>query len=986
MAAHFIRHLAVTLAALALAAAPALRAQQVVTVKGTVQTAGTLEPIAGAQVRVLGTRLGTLTNESGAFTLRVRSANDTLFVTRIGYTPETVALRGQSAVTVQLRAAVLSLNQVVVVGYGTQRRADITGSVASIGTERLQERPVQSVNQALQGALPGVQVATTSAGAEPTLNVQIRGRNSISASTDPLVVIDGIPYNGPLSEINPQNIQSMEILKDASAAAIYGSRGSNGVILITSKKGDGGKARITYSGYVGMQELVRLPRLMNAAEFAAFKCVRLRTSPTQSCDATLTNTEIANQQAGINTDWLAIGTRQGTQSSHDFTVSGGTDDTKYLMNASVLGTEGVAVNDNFNRASVRINLDQQLFSWLTIGTATQGARTNRSGMPIDFTQAFYMNPMIRAYGTDGVTPLINPWPEEPINGVNPIDQTLAIADDINNRVFSANYARITIPAIPGLSYRMNAGLDFSSRNTGRYYGRNTTTGYRFNGTASVSNTVRNDWTLEHVLNYKKVVGRSNVDVTLLASRQSGDLQNTTRTAQGFPNDVLGYRSSLATLNVSTASVTQSMLVSQMGRLNYSFADRYLVTLTARRDGYSGFGANNKYGTFPSLALGWNISNEKFFPKTLHIDDLKLRLSHGLNGNQAINPYQTLAQLSDRSYLNGDATAAGYIPSTLGNPNLKWETTRSTNAGFDMSLWSDRVSLTLDAYWAHTYDLLLRRAVSPVQGITSVIQNIGKTANRGVEVVLSGVAINRKGFYWRPELNVSMNRNRIVDLYGDGSNDVANGWFIGQPIDVNYAYKFGGVWQTTDNIAAGPQPTAKAGDVKVVDMNGDGKIDVNDRTIIGSRQPKYIAGFSNTMRWKRFTLTAFLQSVQGVTRQNTLLSTGVVFSNVSRNTLVHTYWTPENQINTYPENRTTNNPFGVDFYEDASFVRLRDAMLSYDIPASLLSRMGGAESLRLYVNGRNLWTSTKWTGLDPELSSQRAVPLERVFTAGITVRY
>lgn len=965
-----------------------MHAQQAATVKGTVLIAGTAEPIAGAQVRVQGTRLGTLTAQNGTFTLRVRSANDTLFVARIGYTPATVPLRGQTTVTVNLRAAVLSLSQVVVVGYGTQKRSDITGSVTSVPIERLANVPNTSVTQSLQGAMPGVSVTNTSAGAEPNLDIVVRGQRSISASSSPLVVVDGIPYNGPLSEINPGDVASIEMLKDASAVAIYGARGSNGVVLVTTKRGTEGKAKVSYNGSTGTMKFIELPRVMNATEFAAFKCTRLKTLPTQSCTALtiMTQTELNNMAEGVNTPWATLGTQTGRQLQHDLSVSGGSGDTKYVLGGSLLDVAGVAQNDNFNRATFRLNLDQKITSWLTAGTATQFARTDRSGMPIDFTAAFYQNPLIKPYNADGSL-LINPWPEEPINGANPLENLNVIDRNVNNRLFTSSYAQVTVPRISGLTYRLNVGADITNSASGRYWGRNTGTGFRGAGQATQSNTNRNDWTVEHIGKMVRSFGRHNVDVTGLFSIQSTSLANTSRSASGFPNDVLAWRSSLALLNTTNNSLTESKVVSQMGRVNYGYDERYLATFTVRRDGFSGFGANNKYGVFPSVAVAWNVSNEKFFPWKQHVDAFKLRVSSGKNGNQAIQPYQTLSKLADYSYVNGTSQAPGYLPSTLGNPDLKWETTVSTNVGMDLSLYDGRVALTIDRYLADTRDLLLQRSIPSTQGISSIIQNIGKTKNNGWEMQLTTVNLDRAGVKWTSLFNVTLNRNEIVDLYGDGKDDLANQWFIGKPINVNYAYRFGGIWQVADSAAikTSAQPTAKAGDVKIVDVNGDGKIDATDRTIIGSLEPDYSGGMTNTVSWRGITLSAFLQTVQGVTRQNSLRGSNSVNNNVSRNTVVNTYWSVENPINTYPANNLTSNPLGVQFYEDASFVRLKDLSLSYELPKSLLKRSSLA-SARIYINGRNLWTKTKWTGMDPELSSQRGTPLERSITSGLSVRY
>ncbi|HEY7236823.1 MAG TPA: TonB-dependent receptor [Gemmatimonadaceae bacterium] len=959
-----------------------VQAQEVV-VHGTVLVGETTQPIASATITVKGTRLGTQTNEQGAFTLRVPTTHDTLVVLRIGYARLEVPINGQTTLEIRMTATAVTLTQMVVVGYGAQKRSDITGSVSSVPTTQLEEKPNTNIAQALEGSLPGVTVSTTGAGAEPSLDILVRGRNSISASTAPLVVLDGIPYNGGLSDLNSDDIESIEVLKDASATAIYGSRGSNGVLLVTSKKGVLGKARVRYTGYTGLQRIANLPRLMNAQEFADFKCVRMRTTPTQSCDDVLTATEKANLQAGVNTDWLNIGMQTGHQQSHDLSYAGGSADTRYFVGGSVLDVTGVARNDRFNRATGRVNLDQNVKSWLSVGTSTQAAHVNRNGMPVSFANAFSSNPLISPYDAQG-NELLVPWPDDPITN-NVLENLRVVDEDQSNRLFSSNYLQLAIPRINGLTYRLNAGVDLASHNTGRYYGRNTQTGLTVGGTSHVYESQRTDWTLENLVRYNHIFGKSSIDLTGLLSEASSSLDEHSTDAQGFPNDVLAFRSNLPLLEVPSYTVTDSKLFSQMGRINYSYDERYLTTFTARRDGYSGFGTNNKWGVFPSAAFAWNVSNESFFPWKERVDALKLRYSVGKNGNQAIRPYQTFGQLDDRSYVDGTTSLPGYIPSTLGNPDLKWETTVSHNVGVDLSMYHDRFRVTLDAYSSRTSDLLLRRSISSVQGIGSVIQNIGKTANKGIELALGLTPVQKGDLTWRSDFNIAANRNRIVDLYGDQTDDLANGWFIGHPIDVNYGYVFDGVWQTADDIANSAQPTAKPGDVRVKDVNGDGKIDPLDRTIIGSLQPSYTAGWNNSLRFRGLTLSAFVNTVQGVTRANDLLSTNQVFTDVRRNMVYRTWWTPENPINTYPANSNTSNPFALPFYEDASFIRLKDLTLSYDVPTRLTSRLGG-ETVRVYVNGRNLWTHTKWTGLDPELNNQRAVPLQKVFTTGVTLGF
>lgn len=950
-------------------------------VQGRVVTADD-RPVVGASVTVVGTSIGALTNEQGRFTLTVPSANATLRISRLGYGSETVALDGRTNVVVTLTEQAVELEGLVVVGYGTQRRSDVTGSVASISADRLEEAANTSVLQALQGAVPGITVQTTGAGAEPSASVIIRGRNSITASNSPLVVVDGIPYNGPLSEINQSDVASIDVLKDASAAAIYGSRGANGVILITTRKGTG-EPRFSYDGYSGIQEIAHLPRMMTAEEFAAAKCQRVRGGT--NCESAFTQTELANLQAGRSVNWIDLATRTGTQQQHNLAVTGGSDGTTYYVAGSLLDVAGIARNDEFQRYTLRVNLGQELGSVLQVGTSTQLSYADRGGMEASFTDAFRMNPLTNVYNEDG-TLTIRPWAEDPFF-LNPLQGLLATSDDITRRVFTSNFAQLELPFLPGLSFRVNAGLDYANGKAGRYYGMDTGTGSSRGGYAVTSNSTRFDWTLENILRYTRSIGSHNFDLTTLYSQQRDRLDSESLRAEGFPNDILGYyQPHLARSLDPSAGVTESALLSQMARLNYSYDSRYLVTLTARRDGYSGFGANHKYGLFPSVALGWNVSDEGFWPASGPFTSLKLRASYGRNGNQAISPYQTLARLSDRSYVDGSETLPGFIPATLGNPNLRWETTTGLNVGADFALLGDRVRGSVDGYSSSTSDLLLRRAISPTHGIDNVLQNIGETANRGVELQLSTTNVQTDRFTWSTDFNVSMNRSEIVDLYGDGQDDLVNQWFIGQPVDVNYGYRFAGVWQEGDDIANSAQPTAKPGDIRVLDLNGDGTIDPQDRTFLGSLQPDFVAGLGSTLRYGNLSLTGFLHTVQGITRQNPLLSTSNFGDEGRYNTVLLPYWTPENPNTNYPANRSTVNlGLPVGFYEDASFIRLKDLTLSYDVPTSLTGRFG-ANSLRAYVSGRNLWTHTKWTGLDPELGSQTGVPLERVFIGGINLRF
>jgi len=957
-----------------------VRAQQVV-VQGTVLDSVTSEPVPSATVSVKGTSIGTQTDARGAFTLRLRAAVDTLVVARLGYARREVAVGARTTLEIRLTSTAAALSEVVVVGYGTQKRSDVTGSVASIDMEKLDEVPNTSVVEALQGAMPGVTVSMSAAGAEPDLTLMVRGRHSIKANNSPLVVLDGIPYNGSLSEINQNDIASIDVLKDASAAAIYGSRGANGVILITSKKGDG-KPHVSYQGYAGIQQIAHLPRIMTGEEFAAVKCQRV--SGGENCDADFTATELANLEAGRSVDWMDLATRTGVQQQHNLSVSGSSGDTRYRFSGSDLNVRGIARNDDFDRYTMGIGLGQRIGDWLDIGTNTQFTYTDRGGIPADFEYAFRMNPLTNAFQDDG-SQTVYPWPEDTYFA-NPLQGLLVIDRDVTRRLFTSNYAEVAFPFVKGLSYRLNAGLDYASGEVGRYYGRDTRTGFAAGGRATTSNSARSDWTVENLLRYTRTFGLHSFDLTTLYSIAEHSQESRSLTAAGFPNDVLTYyQPNLARELDPSTRITESKLVSQMARLNYGYASRYLLTLTVRRDGYSGFGANHKYGVFPSAAVGWNVSEESFWPFKESFDLLKLRVSYGKNGNQAIPPYSTLARLEDLSYVDGSTSLPGFIPSTLGNPDLKWETTTSTNFGVDFGFLADRITGSLDVYRSRTNDLLLDRTISPTHGIGVVTENIGATSNHGVELSISTLNIKTPRFSWRTDFNIAADRSKIVDLYGDGEDDIVNGWFIGRPIDVNYGYLFDGIWQEGDDIANSAQPTAQPGDIRVRDVDGNGTIDPLDRTFIGNVNPSYTAGLGTTFQYGPVSLRAFFYTVQGVTRQNGLLSDNMG-DDGRYNTIVKRYWSPDDPINSYPANRpATNLGLPVGFFEDASFIRLKDLTLSYDVSQSFAERLG-LGSLRVYATGHNLWTHTSWTGLDPELGSQLSTPLERTFVGGINVRF
>lgn len=952
------------------------------TINGKVTDQKDKSALPGVTISVKGTQKRAITDNAGKYSIAGVSGSSVLVFSFVGYSVREVNAADASGTTlnVSLTEENNKLNEVVVVGYGTQKKSDVTGSVATVSQKRLQDLPNTNFYQAIQGSIPGVSVNQNSGGAEGNnSSISIRGKRSISASNNPLIILDGIPFNGAISDINPNDIESINILKDASAAAIYGSRGSNGVILVTTKKGKKGKPVISYDGSYGIQKIANLPELLSPEEFYDFK--NTREPGTMSLD----EQKVYDSKNFPN--WVDLATRNGARMQHTLGVSGGSENSRYYISTSYLDVKGVAVNDNFKRLSTRVNLETNITKWLTYGTNTQLSLNNRGGLPAVFggmngDGAYFFNPLTTAFNPDG-SQTIYPNPADIFFG-NPLAPTLAHNSDETYKIITTNFLNIDLPFIPGLSYRLNTGVEFTNQDQDTYYGRDTKTGFETQGAFNSAGSINKNLLVENIVNYNHTFGKHSIAFTGLYSYQHNSIKADSLTATGFPNDVLTYyQANVALVKNPKTVFEETNLISQMARINYAYNEKYLLTLTARRDGFSGFGNDKKYGIFPSVALGWNISSEPFLKDKEWITNLKLRASYGSNGNQAVDPYQTLARLSERSYVDGTVTQPGYVPTSLSSSSIGWETTNTLNAGVDFNLWTGRLQGSLEGYSAKTHDLLLNRLIPSTQGVKNVLQNIGKTSNKGVELNLSSINVQGKDFSWSSEANISLNRNKIIKLYEEGQNDTANTWFLRKPIDVNFGYQFGGVFQLNDDIAGSAQPTAKPGYAKIVDQNHDGKIDGKDRTIIGSRQPDFIWGLGNTFNYKNFSLYVFVQGVQGTSRPNTFLS-DAVGSGVRYNTARKNWWSPSNPTNEYyANNPLANSALGVPIYENDSFMRVKDISLSYNFSSKLLQQLK-LSRLKVYFNARNLITVTKWTGLDPELNSQNGIPLQKEFVFGLNV--
>jgi TonB-linked SusC/RagA family outer membrane protein len=968
---------------LLVAAAMSLAAYPQQSVSGKI-TGASGEALPGVSIIVKGTTTGVNSDMDGMYTINVPSGNPTLVLSFIGYISKEVNVTGLTRVDVTLDLDVTALEEVIVVGYGTQKKSDITGTVASLPRERLELSPNLNIAQAIQGSIPGVMIQTTAAGAAPTESIEIRGRNSILASNDPLIVVDGIPYGGHLSDINPNDVKSIEILKDASAAAIYGSRGSNGVILISTNEGKEGKPTIAYDGKYSVQNFTNIPDIMDGKEFYDFKILRLPSGMTQS--------EQDVYDSGKWVNWLDLGLRKGNSQQHNLTISGGTPNTKYYISGNFLNVKGLIVNDDFTRLSSRVNIDTKIVKWLSIGTRTQLTSDDMSGVAPDMGDLFYRNPLSVPYDENGNL-TITPIADDPLRN-NPLETTLFDNIDKSYQVVTNNYAIVDFPYIKGLSYRINTGITFRLTDQATYRGRDTKTGLDARGSSSTGRGITNNTVIENILTYNKEIGVHTIFATALMSYEGNKYSSNSVSASGFPHDFLSwYSTAQAELVNNSYSYNQSTLVSQMLRLNYAYSSRYLITMTVRRDGYSGFGTTNKWGVFPSIALGWNLSNEKFFPLKDIFNEMKLRFSYGLNGNQAVGAYESISRLSQENMVSLSTSLPGYKPSKLGSDNLGWESSKTMNLGLDFGIFENRVSGNFNLFRTNTTDLLLNRTISAVHGITSITQNIGQTQNDGVEFSVNSRNVVKKNFTWNTSGNISFIRNQIVSLYGnldeDGKeiDDIVNNWFIGRPIRVNYGFVFDGVWQTSEAAEAakwGSQP----GFIKIKDVNGDSKLTAEDRQIIGQRDPKMLWGVTNNFTYRNFSMSIFVHGVQGVTKQNDLMSDLGVTAGVRHNTSVKNWWTTENPSNDFWMNHVdAHRMAGVEagIFESADFTRLKDVSVAYDLGGEMLKKLG-LNKLKVYVTGRNLMTFTKWRGLDPELSSSESIPLQKEYVFGLNLSF
>lgn len=951
-----------------LSAAPLLAQDR--SISGRVVGVNDNAPLPGVSILVKGTSTGTTTDANGSYKINV-PANAILVFSFVGYSPKEIIVGNQSSIDVSLELDNRLLNEVVVVGYGTVKKSDLTGSLASVKSKEINAFPATNVLQALSGRAPGVQVTQNTGAPGAGVSVRIRGTNSVQGSNEPLYVVDGFPTSGSNPTIlNNSDIESIEILKDASATAIYGSRGANGVVLITTKQGKAGKTQVDYEGSYSIQTLRKKLDLMNAKEYATFYNMQ---ATNDGVAPYFTQAQIDGFGEGY--DWQNLIFRKAPMQTHNLTVSGGNEKTRYSIGGSIFGQQGIIIGSDYNRYSLRANVTTDVSKKfnLSYGATLTNINTsrqnngggNRGGSMI--SAAISAPPTLTPYNDDGSYrvlatsyPFISNVITNPLNYVN--EQT----DEVRANRVLANVA-MTFKPFEGLAIKISGGIENSDDRTDAY----TTTNFiNSQGSASVSTAQGRSLLSENTISYNKSVGKHSLSAvagftyqdflnTSLGASGVGFLSNVTETAN------LG---SANTPGIPSTSYSFATLLSYLGRVNYSYNNKYLATVSFRADGSSRYSEGNKWGYFPSAALAWRVSEEEFLKNVPFISDLKVRASWGQTGSQAISPYATLNNLSAGKTVFDDALYNTFAPGTRLPGNLKWETTEQADFGIDAAFQNNRYRLSVDYYIKNTRDLLNTVQLPIGFGFTSTIQNVGQIQNKGLEIALDARVID-KAFKWDLGGNISFNRNKVIKLYNGADilggtvgvtliNDNANLLREGQPMSVFFGYLKDGY---TD-----------LGKEKYKDLNGDGIINQLDKTIIGNPNPDFIYGLNSTMSYKGLELTLFLQGTQGndllnVSSINNTLDYGFGL-NMPREVL-YNHWSPTNPNAKYPViSRSNSYNYSDRLVEDGSYLRLRNIQLAYSLPLQQW-RVNWMRTAQVYVSGQNLLTFTKYSWWDPETNSQ-----------------
>ncbi len=954
---------------------------QKIVITGTIADSKNM-PLAGVNVVEKGTNNGVISESNGNYSISVASSSSVLVFSFIGYEMQEITVGSQAIINVTLAESVTGLEEVVVVGYGTQRREAVTGSVSSIGGDAIRAIPSSNLTQSIQGRLPGVELSQTDSRPGSTLQIRIRGARSLTASNDPLVVLDGIPFVGSLNEINNNDIRSIDILKDASATAIYGSRGANGVILITTDRGQKGqKARITYNGRLSVNKIFAKYPMMDGPEFVALRTASGR------------YTNGPDESDNVNTDWQDLFFRNGSETSHDLGLSGGTANGNYSFGLGYLSNQGVIPTNTFTRYSLRSSIDQEVGKYFKFGFNSNSNYSLVEGNQIGLYGVLSMSPISNPYNADGTLkrsiqmPLDDQFTitKSVVEGLK--DQWLSQTRGYST--YNSMYGEVKIPGVDGLKYHINLGLDFMQDNNGTYTGEgigsnNPTT----ESTASITNSHSYHWNIQNLIYYDHIFADKH-RVNAVALYEADQYTNFTSgtSAKGIPSPDFQFYNlaqSVGEITTNNSSYTQTGLVSYMGRIMYEYSNRYMLTATVRADASSRLAKGHKWHTYPAISVGWNIKNEAFMQSISAINRLKIRAGYGQTSNQAVGAYSTLGLLSSRDYNFGTTYATGYYVTQLPNENLGWEYSETWNFGVDFAVLNNRLSGTIEYYVTNTKDILLSLGLPQTSGVTSYTANIGETQNKGIEISLNGTILdNVNGWTWEAGINLYTNKNKLVSLASGQTRDEGNGWFVGHNINAIYDYEQIGLWQADDPYLSILEPGGNVGMIKVKytgDFNADGtparQIGADDRQIMDV-DPKFLGGFNTHVAYKGFDLSLIGSFQSGGILVSTLngpfsylnLMTG------RRGNIKVDYWTTDNTGAKYPAPSgvlSGDNPkyLSTMAYFDGSYLKMRNITLGYDFSQNLIKIPDVI--LHAYITVQNPFVMfsdfNKEMGLDPETNS------------------
>lgn len=948
-------------------------------------------PLPGVSVVCKSTSQGTVTNLDGKYTIEINKGN-TLTFSLIGMQTQDIKIASQSIINVIMHESTIELDEVVAIGYGTAKKSDLTSSIISVKPDELKNVKIGSAADALQGLATGVLISKGSFKPGGSSNIIIRGNGSFGnggASTTPLYIIDGVMSNAGLDVIAPSDIESIEVLKDAASTAIYGSRASNGIILVTTKKGKTGKASITFNTNIGIQNLINKQKVLNASQFK------------EILDAATDNTYLWDKEEqrmfdeGRSTDWQDLITQSGVYQNYNLGITGGSEKTTYYLGLDWVDQEGIIKNTGYQKGNIRFNLDSKLNNWLTMGAKFNVIRSSTNSSNTDGvagTNSLDQGTMGSAIASKPSAPIFNEdgtYYDNLLLRPNPVAAVTYFKNNFTQTRINASF-NLEAEILKNLKLRTENGTEYinnqsnvfqDSRMTGIY--KNVNISDRENGEQFYLQTEN---TLTYQLN--KGIHRLTAVGGFSASifnwtMMSAQVLNASNITQ---NDNLGT----GTPKSINSDKVKSTLASFFGRVNYSLADKYLLTVTLRADGSSRFAKGHKWGYFPSGGLAWRINQEDFLKDVNFLDNLKLRTSYGIVGNQEISSYQSMAQVDATSsrytdYVFGGTLANGSRTSILAQPDLTWEKSRQFDLGLDFAFFKNRLSGSIDGYYKYTYDLLYNVPLPLESGYRTALVNVGAMKNRGIELTLNSVNIDTKDFTWQTSLNYSFNKNEIDKLYNDLER-VGN-YFVGQSINVIYTKRFGGIWQS-DEAEIAKIYNAEPGDYKIIDRNRNNIIDDDDRDFVGQTTPQFFGSFSNTFKSHGFDLTIFLTYAGGHKIYNPFayLDSYSPSANMSPD-YYHNYWTPERPSNKYPRLGSTNSQlYETDgMYQKGDYIRLKNLELGYTLPRNIANKVY-ASNIRVYASVQNLVTFTKYTGFDVETSNANPYPACRVFMGGLTVNF